>query len=233
MAPLHAASVRRLLTLAVAVAVAVAALGACTRRIETSSYGPFSIGTTKEATLAALERLDIRGIEPVIFPPIRLENPKRAELDVFSASSGVQISAEDHPVALHVEFRNDAVSATWPNFGEYPYVPRYPYSGPALLALMQVKITQGLNHAAVFDAIASFLTKQKIVVEAFVVGYAKMRGTDSPPWIGEYRSLLMTNDEWRFEGLDDVLWYPVRQSDVALHFRDGKLFEIVHRASIL
>lgn len=216
----------------IAAAFVLQGLAGCTRTVDAGAYGPFTIGATKEGTLAALERADIRGIEPRIYPLIRLENPRRADLDRLGGNAGIQIFAEDHPVALRVEFRGDAVSSTWPNFGEYPYVPRYPYSGPALLALMQVKITQGLSHAAVYDAIASFKTEQKIVVEAFVVGYAMLQGTDALPWAGEYRELLLATDEWRFEGLADEVWYPVHRSAVELRFRGGHLAEIVHRTSI-
>jgi hypothetical protein len=216
----------------IAAVVALLVLGGCTRTVDAGRYGALAIGASKEETLAVLERLDVRGIEPRVYPPIRLENPRRADLDVFARSAGIRIFAEDHPVALHVEFRGAEVSSTWPNFGEYPNVPRYPYSGPALLALMQVKITRGLDHAAVFDAIASFQTEQKIVVEAFVAGYARLEGTQALPWTGEYRELLLGNDEWRFAGLSQEVWYPVRHSAVELRFRGGKLFAIVHRTSI-
>lgn len=215
-----------------ATAAALLALAACDRSVVNGTYGPFQIGATKEATLAALERLDIRGVEPRVDPPIRLVNPTRADLDAFKSCGGLRITAEDHPVALNVEFRGEQVDSTSPNFGEYPYVPRYPYSGPALLAMMQVKIARGLDHAAVFDAIASFKTQQKIVVEASVPAYRLWRGTTAQPWFGEYRSVLLANDEWRFDGLEKEFWYPVRSATMELHFRGGRLTRIEHQPSL-
>jgi hypothetical protein len=97
---------------------------------------------------------------------------------------------------------------------------------------MQVKITRGLDHAAVFDAIASFKTEQKIVVEASVPAYDMFRGTDAKPWAGEYRGLLLANDEWRFEGLEEQFWYPVHSASVVLHFRAGRLTRIEHRPAL-
>jgi hypothetical protein len=215
-----------------AAAAALILCAACTRTVESGRYGPFQIGASKEAALAAIERLEILEVEPRVDPPIRLVNPQRADLDALKSCAGLSIFAEDHPVALNVEFHGELVDSTSPNFGEYPYLPRYPYSGPATLAMMQVKITRGLDHAAVFDAIASFKTQQKIVVEASVPGFDMFRGTNSPPWAGEYRSLLLVNDEWRFEGLKGEFWYPVRHATVVLHFRGGRLASVEHHASL-
>lgn len=215
-----------------AAAAALILCTACTRSVESGRYGPFEIGATKAATLAEIERLGIRSVEPRVDPPIRLVNPQRADLDALKSCAGLSIFAEDHPVALNVEFHGELVDSTSPNFGEYPYLPRYPYSGPALLAMMQVKIARGLDHAAVFDAIASFKTQQKIVVEASVPGFDMFRGTTSKPWAGEYRNLLLANDEWRFDGLEGQFWYPVRHATVALHFRGGRLARVEHHASL-
>jgi len=215
-----------------AAAFALTLLGGCARTIDSGQYGFLTIGASKEDTLAALERADQRGVEPVVDPDIHLVNPKRADLDVLKNATGVSITAEEHPIALRIEFEGDTVGSSRPNFGEYPYIPRYPYSGPALLARMQARIYRGMTHAGVFDVIASFKTQQKIEVDAFVAGYDKMRHTGAKPWLGEYRGLLLANDEWQFEGLKDEVWYPVRKSTVALYFRQGKLAEIVHRPSI-
>ena len=207
-------------------------LAGCARSVTAGSYGPFVIGASKEAVLQALQRAGIRQVEPLPYPLERLENPTRAALTALSASAGIAIEVEDNPYALHVEFRDGRVSSTWPNFGEYPYMPRYPYSPDALLARMQLKISQGMDHAAVFDVIKSFQTTKKIVVEPYVTGYERMRGSDSVPWEGEYRALVMANDEWRFEGLAREVWYPVRRSEVSLFFRDGSLVRIEHRYSM-
>jgi hypothetical protein len=215
-----------------AAAIVLALLGGCTRTIDSGQYGYLNIGASKEATLDALERADQRGVAPVVDPPIHLVNPKRADLDVLRNATGIAVTAEEHPIALRIEFEGDMVGSSRPNFGEYPYIPRYPYSGPALLAQMQVRIYRGLDHAGVFDVIASFKTEQKIEVDAFVAGYDKMRHTEAKPWLGEYRGLLLANDAWRFEGLKDEVWYPARGSAVELHFRQGKLAEIVHRLSL-
>jgi len=204
----------------------------CTRTIESGSYGALTIGSPKEDVLAALKNLDIRGVEPLIFPALRLENPRRAELDALAASDGIAIAVDEGLTRLHVEFRDGQVSATWPNFGEYPYLPRFPYSGEALLSRLQLKIVPPMNHAAVFDALESFPTQHKIVVEPFVVGYQKMRGADTPPWTGEYRALLLANDAWRFQGFKAQVWYLARDSDVTLYFHAGRLREIVHHTSI-
>lgn len=218
--------------LCVVAAVALTLMSGCTRTIDSGSYGPLTIGMPKQDALTALETLRISGIEPLIFPPVQLVNPKRAALDALATSDGLAISVDESLTRLHVEFRDGRVSATWPNFGEYPYIPRFPYSGEALLSRLQVKIVPPMDHAAVFDAIESFPTQHHIVVERFVVGYQKMRGTDTAPWAGEYRELLLANDEWRFQGLDGELWYPARDSDVTLYFRAGRLLEIVHHAVI-
>ena len=215
-----------------AAAFVFALLGGCTRTIDSGQYGFLSIGASKEETLAAFERADQRGVEPVVDPLIHLVNPKRADLDVLKNATGISVTAEEHPIALRIEFEGDTVGSSRPNFGEYPYIPRYPYSGPALLAQIQARLYRGMSHAGVFDVIASFKTQQKIEVEAFVAGYDKMRHTDAKPWLGEYRGLLLANDEWQFEGLKDEVWYPVRKSTVALHFRQGKLAEIVQRLAI-
>jgi hypothetical protein len=215
-----------------AIAIVLLALGGCTRSIDHGRYGPFEIGATKETALAALKGADIRGVEPLIFPALRLENPRRADLDAFAASAGIAIEVDESLTRLHVEFRDGRVSATWPNFGEYPYIPRFPYSGEALLSRLQLKIVPPMDHAAVFDAIESFPTQHQIVVEPFVVGYQKMRGADTPPWTGEYRALLLANDAWRFQGLKAQVWYLAGDSDVTLYFRAGRLREIVHHASI-
>jgi hypothetical protein len=211
---------------------ALLVLGGCTRTIDHGRYGPFEIGATKESALAALKSADIRGVEPLIYPPLRLENPRRADLDALAASDGIAIAVDESLTRLHVEFRDGQVSATWPNFGEYPYLPRFPYSGEALLARLQQKIAPPMNHAAVFDALESFPTQHQIVVEPFVVGYEKMRGTDTAPWTGEYRALLLASDAWRFQGLKAQVWYLARDSAVTLTFHAGRLREIVHHASI-
>jgi hypothetical protein len=213
-------------------ALALVLLAACTRSVNTGGYGPLVIGAGKDAMLLTLEHAGIRQVEPLPFPLLRLVNPTRAALTALDTSVGIAVAVEDNPYALHIEFRGGRVSSTWPNFGEYPYMPRYPYTPDALLARMQSKISQGMDHAAVFDAIKSYETKQKIVIEPFVVGYQKMRGSDSVPWEGEYRALMMANDEWRFEGLAGEVWFPVRRSQVSLYFRDGKLARIEHRYSL-
>ena len=214
----------RLLPLYALAAAIITLLSGCDRTIQSGSYGPLTIGMSKESALAALERLDIRAIDPLTFPRTRLENPQRAELDALGGSAGIVIAIDESLAGLHVEFRDGRVNATWPNFGEYPYLPRFPYSGEALLSRLQLKIVPPMDHAAVFDAIASLPAHHAIVVERFVVGYQKMRGTDAAPWEGEYRGLLLANDEWRFQGL--------KASNVTLYFRAGKLLEIVHQTTL-
>jgi hypothetical protein len=214
-------------------ALALLLLAACSRSVVSGSYGPFAIGASKEAVLLALERAGIRAVEPLPYPLVRLVNPTQGALEALAASDGIAVRVEDAPYALHIEFREGRVSSTWPNFGEYPYMPRYPYTPEALLARMQAGISPGMEHAAVFAALTSFRTEKKIVVEPFVVGYAKIPGSDSLPWEGEYRSLLLANDEWRFDGLAGEVWYPLRRSQVALFFHAGKLARIEHRYSML
>ena len=201
----------------------LASLAGCTRTVEAGQYGPFTIGASKEATLAALERANIRGVEPLVDPPIHLLNPTRADFDALRTASGIAVIAEEGEIQLRIEFDGDTLASSSPNFKEYPYIPRYPYSSLALLAQMQLKLSRGLDRSAVFDALASFKTEQKIEVEAFVAGYELYRRTDSKPWIEPYRSVLLAGDEWRFQGLKDEVWYPVRKSGVALHFREGRL----------
>src|SRR5882672_1389712 len=199
-----------------AAAFALTLLGGCTRTIDSGHYGFLPNGASKEDTLAALEHADQRGVIPDVDPPIHLVNPKRADLDVLTNATGISITAEEHPIALRIEFEGDTVGSSRPNFGEYPYIPRYPYSGPALLARIQARLYRGMTQPGVLDVIASFKTQQKIEVDAFVAGYDKMRRTDAKPWLGEYRGLLLANDAWRFAGLKEEVWYPVRKSAVEL-----------------
>jgi len=210
----------------------LASIAGCTRTVEAGQYGPFTIGASKEATLAALERADIRGVEPLVDPPIRLVNPQRADFEALRRVSGIAVFGEDYPIPLRIEFDGDTLASSSPNFKEYPYIPRYPYSGPALLAQMQLKLPRGLDRSGVFDALASFRTQQKIVVEACVAGYEMYLRTDSRPWVEPYRSVVLEGDAWRFPGLQGEVWYPVRKSSVELHFRQGKLVRIEHEISV-
>lgn len=207
-------------------------LAACTRTVEAGHYGPFTIGASKEATLAVLERADIRGVEPLVDPPIKLLNPTRADFEALRRASGIAVFGEDYPIPLRIAFDGDTLASSSPNFKEYPYIPRYPYSGPALLAQMQLKLPRGLDRTGVFDALASFKTQQKIVVEACVAGYEMYLRTESRPWVEPYRSVVLEGDAWRFPGLKGEVWYPVRKSSVELHFRQGKLVRIEHEISV-
>ncbi len=210
----------------------LACIAGCTRTVEAGHYGPFTIGASKEATLAAIERSDIRGVEPLVDPPIKLLNPQRADFEALRGASGIAVFGEDYPIALRIEFDGDTLASSSPNFKEYPYIPRYPYSGPALLAQMQLKLPRGLDRSGVFDALASFKTQQKIVVEASVAGYEMYVQTGSKPWVEPYRSVVLEGDEWRFQGLGGEFWYPVRKSSVELHFRQGKLVRVHQQTSL-
>src|ERR1700752_813583 len=95
-----------------AAAVVFPLLGGCTRTIDSGQYGFLSIGASKEQTLAAFERAGQRGVEPVVDPPIHLVNPRRADLEVLKDETGISITAEEHPIALRIEFAGDTVGSS-------------------------------------------------------------------------------------------------------------------------
>lgn len=215
--------------------IAVLALlcAACTRTVNSGSYGPFQIGESKVAVLKTLEERHIFYVEPEPTPEIRIENPSRAAYERFSNEDGILVWLQEYPFPLRIEFANGVVAKTWPQVERNPNSPPDMQEVQIELKRLQSLIVPGTPRTEVYDRLANFHTPFPLSVGNFVPGYQKFRvkgfsGTPMTHWTDEFRALLMRTDTWKFEGLKELVWYTPYYSTVTLRFRGGKLIRIEH-----
>ena len=67
-----------------------------------------------------------------------------------------------------------------------------------------------------------------IYVSNFVVGEQEWRMSFKGTMTDSARDLLLRSDAWKFDGLEDEVWYNPYYSQVNLFFKNGKLERIEH-----
>jgi hypothetical protein len=205
--------------------VACAALCACTRTIDSGSYGPFRIGESKSEALQKALSLNAT-IEPLPYPDIRVDAPTRSDLEQLSGQAGVLVWIDREPLPLRIELSNGVVVKTWPDFTSTTFARQ---SAPAYshLAALQAAVPAGTPESALLDAIASVADDRVVSAGVFVVGYQPYRTGEKSDKAG-FESLLMASQAWRFDGLEEQLHFDPFYSRVTLYFRSEHLERIEH-----
>jgi len=200
-----------------------------TTEISRGSYGPFSIGESKVATLVKIERLTtVMSVEPISAVDVQLEKPTVESIHALDASDGVLVWLDHQPFPLRVELQNNVVVRTWGADSKcMASSPRMNVACAEIKRLNDAIPIGGLRGDA-YKAIVGFRTPLPMTIGAFVVGLQDFR-TGANGSEQDYRRLILTNDSWRFEGLKELSKYDKPfYSTVTLYFDHGHLSRITH-----
>jgi hypothetical protein len=207
----------------------VSACAQQTTEISRGSYGPFSIGESKFVSLAKIERLtSVLSVEPI--PPIdvQLSEPTLESIHALDASNGILVWLDHQPFPLRIELQNGVVVAKW---GADPKCvassPRMNYSCAELKRLNDA-IPVGAHRSYAYKTIVEFVTPLSKQIGVFIVGLQEFR-TGANASKQDYRRLILSNDAWKFDGLEDLSKYDKPfYSTVTLYFDHGNLSRIKH-----
>lgn len=211
------------------VAVSLLLVG-CTKTIDSGSYGPFKIGDSKTECLTKLDAAGIRYVEPLPFQDLYFNHPTAEDLAKLNSSDGIMIWIDQHPWPLRIEFVNNVVSNTWPDFKPNPNAPAYMKNAEEQLTVLKSLIKIGDSRAKSFSVLISFGRYHSIAVANYLAGAEQFRLSPGSYDIdkNDYRSFLLLQDKWKFEGLNDMGWYNAFYSRFTFYFVDGKLVKIEH-----
>lgn len=223
--------------LSVILTVVLVAVTGCKSEITSGAYGPISIGQSKLEALAALTAHGIWRIGSVLYHGRYINNPTHDDLvKNFSDEAGIQVRIGGYPHPLRIEFIDNLVSKTWPNYQSYtPLDPELIIKFREMKRLQKL-IKSGFTRDAVFGGISKFETRFLQEVRNFVVGENQFREIPPANKVDandlEYQKLVLFNDGWRFSGLKEEVWYepilsPV-ESTVTVYFRNGRIERIEH-----
>jgi hypothetical protein len=203
---------------------------ACTKTTTAGSYGPFTIGEDKHVALLKLEALRVGYVEPVPYEAVQINNPTASSMRKLEDSEGVLVWFEHDPFPLRIEFDGDALVRTWPRMEIEQHSPPDSRRVQGAMSELQRRIEGVPSRQKVFEVICDFASDHETTVGNFVVGEQELRVGAQPLWTDEYRGLLLDNDAWRFEGLQDQVLYDPFYSTVTLYFRKDRLERIEHWA---
>lgn len=202
---------------------------ACTKDIDSGSYGPFSIGDDKLSCLKKINDAGIPYIEPVAPHETPYSNPNNEYLDALDDSQGIIVRVDNYSYPLRIEFKNSKVSRKWP---EYPIVPYFvsedQRANDEKMKNLSDSIAIGDDHQKVNAILLSFEESHHVSVAEFLPDWEKIskdvRGhsVNDP----DYHAMLMKTDIWKFSGLNDFGRYHAYYSDFTFYFDKGKLVRI-------
>ena len=200
-----------------------------TKEISEGTYGPFSIGDTKEVALAKIEHLTpIRSIEPI--PPIEvyLENPTLESIHVLDNSNGILVWLDHQPWPLRIELKDNIVVNKWGASDKCVASQSNMMIACGKIQNLSEEILIGSHRKLVYEKIASFNTNLSKQVGHFIIGLQEFRTGKNKSEV-DYRTLLLANDAWQFAGLKELSKYENPfYSRVTLYFKAGKISHIKH-----
>jgi len=200
-----------------------------TTNISSGSYGPFSIGDSKAATLEKVERITaIVAVEPVPPDDIYLVRPTLKSIHALDKSNGILVWLDEMPFPLRIEMSGNAVTNKWGTVQKC--LPSQTRLGMACSEINRLspEIAIGFSRDDVYKTIIAFDTKLSKQVGPFVVGLQEFR-TGKNKSEPEFRKLILANDAWQFDGLKQLSRYKNPfYSRVTLYFSGDRLSKIRH-----
>jgi hypothetical protein len=200
-----------------------------TTEISHGSYGPFSIGESKDVSLAKIERLTrVMSVEPIPAIDVQLDGPTLETLHALDANDGILVWLDHQPFPLRIELQNNVVVKKWGTDSKcIASSPRMNIACEETKRLNDA-IPIGAHRSDAYKAIVGFGTPLPKQVGAFIVGLQEFR-TGANASEQAYRRLILSNDAWKFEGLKDLSTYEKPfYSTVTLYFDHGHLSRIKH-----
>ena len=209
----------------------VLTISGCSQTIEISSgsYGPFSIGATKQETLLKIEGMvSITSIEPITLDNIYVDGPTKQSVHALDNSNGILVCLDNNPFPLRIEFIGNVVVNKWGANAKCIASNSRMNIACSEIIRLNSKIQIGSNRDEIYKVIIAYDTKLTKQIGNFVVGYQEFRvGKERASQ--DYRNFILSNDAWEFDGLKELSKYnnPF-ESRVTLYFKEGRLSKIKH-----
>lgn len=184
---------------------------------------------TKPETLSVVENMtSITSIEPVSFEDIYLGEPTQQSIHALDKSDGILVWLEHNPFPLRIELKGNVVVNKWGASDKCIASNSRMNIACAEIIRLNNKIKIGSNRDEVYKVIIAYDTQLSKQIGNFIVGYQEFHvGKDKPKQ--DYRSLILSNDAWKFEGLKELSKYNnPYYSNVTLYFKEGRLSKIKH-----